>query len=198
MFTFPLTHTVWDAQSVSLRLGKVMPFAWSETCLRVFCFPLGPPFHPMLLLCIFSYTKSSVGDTPPQPPPLPSRHGTVGKLASQPPPHSGLKGVISSSLIPKGREKKRQQPNKELQQLGSYTNPSLRSCSWAEGSLDAAPPSSPHCGTLTPTKPQSVRWGPFSFTLILSHPLSNWQAVFGLALKNPRWTWRHPAGLAAL
>lgn len=31
----------------------------------MFCFPLGPPFHPMLLLCIFSYTKSSVGDTPP-------------------------------------------------------------------------------------------------------------------------------------
>lgn len=66
----------------------------------MFCFPLGPPFHPMLLLCIFSYTKSSVGDTPP-----PSRHGTVGKLASQPPPHSELKAVISFLSHPRRQGK---------------------------------------------------------------------------------------------
>lgn len=162
-----------------------MPFARSETWLRVFCFPLGPPFHPMLLLRIFSYTKSSVGDFP-TPPPSPSRHETVGKLASKPHPHSGLKGVISFLSCPQRQGKETSTAKQRAPTAWVAHKPTLEKLQLGRSSLDAAPPSPPHCRAVTPTNPQSVCWGPFSFTRILSHSLSNQQAVLGLALKNPR------------
>ena len=121
-----------------------MPFPWWGACLGIFCFPLEPPFSPRLV-CIFSYSKSSEGDPPPSR--QAGRHGTVGKLTSQP-SHSELKGVISFLSHPQRQGKEASTParKKALQLLRSHTNTPLRSCSWKEGGLlMAAPPQHSAC-----------------------------------------------------
>ena len=142
----------------------------------------------MLLLCIFSCMKSSAGDTPCPSTPS-SRHGTVGKLASHP-PHSGRKGVISFLSHPQrqGKEVSKAR-HKEFVLLRSHTNIlDQRQLGRRQPRWPLLPHGSP--GPLPntciiPKSPRSGRWGPFSFTLILSHPLSSQQAAPWSKFKEP-------------
>lgn len=167
-----------------------MSLRWEKSCLLPdqrhvsghFVFLLDLPFTPCFFFVSFHTRRALwVISTTPQPP---NRHGTVGKLASKPPPHSGLKGVISF-LSPARRQGKETSTAKQRAPTAWVAHkPALEKLQLGRRQPRSSSPLP--CRTVTPTNPQSVRWGPFSFTLILSHPLSNRQVVLGLTLKNLR------------
>lgn len=150
-------------------------------------FLLDLPSHPMLLLCIFSYSKSSVGKAPP-----PAGTGQWG-LTSQPSLHTGLKGVTSFLSHPQRQGKEASTParNNERHLPRSHTTTPLKSCSWVEGSLwwplhlSACPLQNSY-----PQSPQSVRWG-------LSASLSSCPTASEAGKLSLVWAWGTHVGLGA-